>query len=79
MNKVAKNLKSHPKVYHKLLLLYIVILAVYGSLYAYSGLLFLFTNCAILFFISMALYIDFNEPKYEKIITLWIQTSQAAR
>ena len=75
MNKVAQNLKSHPKVYHKLLLLYIVILAVYGSLYAYSGLLFLFTNCAILFFISMALYIDFNEPKYEKIITLWIQIS----
>ena len=75
MNKVAQNLKSHPKVYHKLLLLYIVILAVYGSLYAYSGLLFLFTNCAISFFISMTLYIDFNEPKYEKIINLWIQIS----
>ena len=75
MNKVAQNLKSHPKVYHKLLLLYIVILAVYGSLYAYSGFLFLFTNCAISFFISMTLYIDFNEPKYEKIINLWIQIS----
>ncbi|WP_180378855.1 GGDEF domain-containing protein [Campylobacter lanienae] len=75
MNKVAKNIKSHPKVYHKLLLLYIVILAVYGSLYAYSGLLFLFTNFAISFFISVALYIDFNEPKYEKIINLWIQIS----
>lgn len=75
MNTIAKELRSHPKIFHKLLLLYIIILAVYGSLYAYSGLFFLFTNFAICFFISIALYIDYNEPKFEKLINLWIQIS----
>ncbi|WP_289242432.1 GGDEF domain-containing protein [uncultured Campylobacter sp.] len=75
MNIAAKELRSYPKIYHKLLLLYIIILAVYGSMYAYSGLFFLFTNFAICFFVSVALYIDFNEPKFEKIINLWIQIS----
>ena len=75
MNTAIKELKSHPKFYQKLMLLYIIILAVYGSMYAYSGLFFLFTNFAILFFISTALYIDFNEPKFEKIINFWIQIS----
>ena len=75
MNITAKELRSYPKIYHKLLLLYIIILAVYGSMYAYSGLFFLFTNFAICFFVSVALYIDFNEPKFEKIINLWIQIS----
>ncbi|MBP3675405.1 MAG: GGDEF domain-containing protein [Campylobacter sp.] len=75
MSVIAKELRSYPKIYHKLLLLYIIILAVYGSMFAYSGLFFLFINFAICFFVSMALYIDFNEPKFEKIINLWIQLS----
>lgn len=75
MSAIAKELRSYPKIYHKLLLLYIIILAVYGSMFAYSGLFFLFINFAICFFVSMALYIDFNEPKFEKIINLWIQLS----
>lgn len=75
MSVIAKELRSYPKIYHKLLLLYIIILAVYGSIFAYSGLFFLFINFAICFFVSMALYIDFNEPKFEKIINLWIQIS----
>lgn len=75
MSVIAKELRSYPKIYHKLLLLYIIILAVYGSMFAYSGLFFLFINFAICFFVSMALYIDFNEPKFEKIINLWIQIS----
>lgn len=75
MSTIAKELRSYPKIYHKLLLLYIIILAVYGSMFAYSGLFFLFINFAICFFVSMALYIDFNEPKFEKIINLWIQFS----
>lgn len=75
MSIIAKELRSYPKIYHKLLLLYIIILAVYGSMFAYSGLFFLFINFAICFFVSMALYIDFNEPKFEKIINLWIQLS----
>lgn len=77
MSVIAKELRSYPKIYHKLLLLYIIILAVYGSMFAYSGLFFLFINFAICFFVSMALYIDFNEPKFEKIINLWIQLSAA--
>ena len=75
MSVIAKELRSYPKIYHKLLLLYIIILAVYGSMFACSGLFFLFINFAICFFVSMALYIDFNEPKFEKIINLWIQLS----
>ena len=75
MSVIAKELRSYLKIYHKLLLLYIIILAVYGSMFAYSGLFFLFINFAICFFVSMALYIDFNEPKFEKIINLWIQLS----
>lgn len=75
MSVITKELRSYPKIYHKLLLLYIIILAVYGSMFAYSGLFFLFINFAICFFVSMALYIDFNEPKFEKIINLWIQLS----
>lgn len=75
MSIIAKEPRSYPKIYHKLLLLYIIILAVYGSMFAYSGLFFLFINFAICFFVSMALYIDFNEPKFEKIINLWIQLS----
>lgn len=75
MSVIAKELRSYPKIYHKLLLLYIIILAVYGSMFACSGLFFLFINFAICFFVSMALYIDFNEPKFEKIINLWIQIS----
>lgn len=75
MSVIAKELRSYPKIYHKLLLLYIIILAVYGSMFAYSGIFFLFINFAICFFVSMALYIDFNEPKFEKIIKLWIQLS----
>ncbi len=75
MSVIAKELRSYPKIYHKLLLLYIIILAVYGSMFAYSRIFFLFINFAICFFVSMALYIDFNEPKFEKIIKLWIQLS----
>ncbi|WP_180381826.1 GGDEF domain-containing protein [Campylobacter devanensis] len=44
-------------------------------MFAYSEIFFLFINFAICFFVSMALYIDFNEPKFEKIIKLWIQLS----
>lgn len=68
-------LESAQNVYHKLLVIYLLLLFAYCIVFAYFGMSFLLINGAITFAISIIIYDELYEEKYQSLINIWIQLS----
>lgn len=61
------------KIYREFIIIYVLISFVFSIIYLYYGITFLAFNKIVTFIISNFIYIALHNPKYSKLINIWMQ------